>query len=136
MYKIYRSPSHNIPRPFIHGPFKLLALKILIYCKAYKMIFNENCRWTKCYYDVFFNIYLFICSSIQIYSLGSIDVCHRKHILKFVEIVTTKITPATYCYEKMCFFSCWHYGMLIDPLTMTFYSLLWWKTRKIHAHRY
>ena len=50
-----------------------------------------------------FNIYLFICSSIQMYSLGSIDVCHRKHILKFVEIVTTKITPATYCNEKMCF---------------------------------
>ena len=67
-----------------------------------------------------FNIYLFICSSIQIYSLGWIDVCHRKHILKFVEIVTTKITPGKYCYEKMYFFSCCHYGMLIDPLTMTF----------------
>ena len=67
-----------------------------------------------------FNIYLFICSGIQIYSLGSIDVCHRKHTLKFVEIVTTKITPGIYCYEKMCFFSCCHYGMLIDPLTMTF----------------
>ena len=53
--------------------------------------------------NTFLDVYLFICSSIQIYSLGSIDVCHRKHILKFVEIVTTKITPAIYCYEKMCF---------------------------------
>ena len=50
-----------------------------------------------------FNIYLFFCSSIQIYSLGSIDVCHRKHMVKFVEIVTTKITPGIYCNEKMCF---------------------------------
>ena len=37
MYKIYRLNPSDIPRPFIHRPFILLAFKILIYGKTYKM---------------------------------------------------------------------------------------------------
>ena len=103
MYKIYRLNPSDIPRPFIHRPFILLAFKILIYGKTYKMGLMKTIDGQNFIMIDLFNIYLFICSGIQIYSLGSIDVCHRKHTLKFVEIVTTKITPGIYCYEKMCF---------------------------------
>ena len=99
MYKIYGI----IPRPFIHRPFILVAFKILIYGKAYEMSLVKTIDGQNVIMIDLFNIYLFICSSIQIYSLGSIDLCHNKHTLKFVEIVTTKITPGIYCYEKMCF---------------------------------
>ena len=92
MYKIYRlNPSDKlIPRPFIHRPFILLAFKILIYGKTYKMGLMKTIDGQNVIMIDLFNIYLFICSGIQIYSLGSIDVCHRKHKLKFVEIVQQK----------------------------------------------
>ena len=92
MYKIY-----------CINPSDILAFYMLIYGKVYEMGLMKTIDGQNVIMIDLFNIYLFFCSSIQIYSLGSIDVCHRKHMVKFVEIVTTKITPGIYFDEKMCF---------------------------------